>query len=255
MPDSTTPDLTAIGRLPLERSTNERKWDFVRFTLIAGWIVVLAALPFVGERTADWDDLRDLVRSSKVTQVEIDGELLAGETGFTAVNVRWSRGHLRYVTTVGQVRGQEPDECGDEDACYEVDTTLDRAPSAVLTDLQPDLLIRRSGSGSYVDDTILGFSAPMVLALPATILAVGMLAVLIAGPQPWWATRWAWFWLISTPIGTAAFLVMSGPAWLLRPPRHPERRLTGGWAILLSILISFAGSLFSLTFLNIELGP
>ncbi|MBB2892973.1 hypothetical protein [Flexivirga oryzae] len=79
------------------------------------------------------------------------------------------------------------------------------------------------------------------LGLGMTATFVAALFVLINGPQPRWATRWGWFWLILNPalvVTLPLFLLASGP---LRPTDHPEpptgRRLTGGWAFLLAVIV------------------
>ena len=51
------------------------------------------------------------------------------------------------------------------------------------------------------------------------------------------ATRWAWFWLQWNPVGVLAFLLLSGPVPGVPAPRPGARRLTGGWAFLLSLLL------------------
>lgn len=75
--------------------------------------------------------------------------------------------------------------------------------------------------------------------LGATVLAV-VLAVLLTvghGPQPWRATRWAWFWLAFSPLGQLGFLLLSGPTPGVSAPRRPQRGLTGGKGFLLSLLL------------------
>lgn len=66
----------------------------------------------------------------------------------------------------------------------------------------------------------------------AFLVALLTLMLLINGPPPWWA----WFWLGTNPVGAVAFLVLSGPTPGVPAPDNPARRLTGGWAFLLSPL-------------------
>lgn len=66
------------------------------------------------------------------------------------------------------------------------------------------------------------------------------LFLLIAGPQPRLATRWAWFWLaLHAPPMMLALVVLEPTPWGRRLPIPPTaRRLTGGWALLLSLLLA-----------------
>lgn len=59
-----------------------------------------------------------------------------------------------------------------------------------------------------------------------------------AGPAPWRATSWAWIWLIlgGGPLGSIAYLLLGGPLGLWRP-RDVNRRLTGGWAFLIALVL------------------
>lgn len=82
---------------------------------------------------------------------------------------------------------------------------------------------------------LLGWRGPNWLGAAAAILFLISFMLLVSGPQPWRATRWAWFWLLLPPIGSIAFLLLSGPTPLLPRPKDPARRLTGGWAFLLAI--------------------
>ena len=94
----------------------------------------------------------------------------------------------------------------------------------------------RFGQGWFVE------VAGQQLSGPASVyVSVGALAglwLLVAGPQPWRATRWSWFWLAAVPGGPVAFLLLSGPTPGVRPPRPERPRLTGGKALLLAIGLS-----------------
>jgi hypothetical protein len=81
-------------------------------------------------------------------------------------------------------------------------------------------------------------------------VALSAFVLLVVGPQPWRATRWAWFWLLWTapPLGILAFLLLGGSTRLW-PPARAEARLTGGWAFLLTILLGMALSAVTDAFL------
>ena len=94
-------------------------------------------------------------------------------------------------------------------------------------------------TGSFIGPHVLGWVAPDWTGLARLFLVIGTLAHLVLGPQPWRATRWAWFWLfgVLSPLGMIAFLVLSGPTPGVRTPRSGARRLTGGWAFLLALVL------------------
>ncbi len=97
-------------------------------------------------------------------------------------------------------------------------------------------IVRRPAQ--YDDFAVYGFHVPWPVGGLGIAAALGALVLLIEGPEPWWATRWAWFWLLPIPLALPAFLLLSGPIPLLPSPRRPDRRLTGGWAFLLSALLT-----------------
>ena len=73
---------------------------------------------------------------------------------------------------------------------------------------------------------MLGWQVPDPIGIVAFVLHLAGLALLVTGPQPWRATRWAWFWLLLLPpVGSIAFLLLSGPtAGLPAPKVRPGRR-------------------------------
>lgn len=74
-------------------------------------------------------------------------------------------------------------------------------------------------------------------------VGVATLALLIAGPEPRLATRWAWFWLfgLDAPLGALVVLgyfILGGPTFKFSGVCPGSGRLTGGWAFLLAVLSS-----------------
>ncbi|GAA1624677.1 hypothetical protein [Georgenia ruanii] len=97
----------------------------------------------------------------------------------------------------------------------------DRSPSHVAVTVQ-DAPVRLDGGP---------------LAWLTGLAAFAALCLLIAGPQPHLATKWAWFWLAgATPLWIAFLLLEPAPAWARSMP-PPRRRLTGGWAFLISLTL------------------
>jgi len=105
-----------------------------------------------------------------------------------------------------------------------------------LADEDSDVLITRI-SERLSSGVVYGFDVPFWLLGFALVGAIGTLMVLVSGPQPWRATRWAWFWIIPTVIGPPLFLILAGATPPLRSPREQHRKLTGGWAFLVALLL------------------
>lgn len=221
---------------PQAWSRSDRRWDRVRHILVMGWLLLIVAAPLVGERTASWDDVRSLVAAGEVGSVRLSGELPVDATGYGVVEVHWRHGPLRYMAQVLQVhgRGWTPEEEATTKDDHDVSAVLHASPSSRLAALQPGLRVTRDERLS-AGGRLLGWHVPNAVAIPAFLLFVAGLVVLIAGPQPWRATRWAWFWLLLPPLGCLLFLTLSGPTVGVPAPRDPDRRLTGGWAFLLSL--------------------
>ncbi len=86
-----------------------------------------------------------------------------------------------------------------------------------------------------------------VLAVVATLAA---LVLLVAGPQPRLATRWAWFWLSGLyPLILLFVLLEPVPLWRSASSTAPARRLTAGWAFLV-VLVLVALSLLGVPLLR-----
>lgn len=75
---------------------------------------------------------------------------------------------------------------------------------------------------------------------PVTIFgSIAAFCLIVAGPQPRLATRWAWFWLsLPLSLGWAVFALVE-PAMLVtgRPLLTRATRLTGGPAFLIAIVL------------------
>ncbi|WP_123303363.1 hypothetical protein [Bogoriella caseilytica] len=73
----------------------------------------------------------------------------------------------------------------------------------------------------------------------AVIASLAACLLLVAGPQPRLATRWAWFWLgVIVPVAWLVFVVLEPTPWGRSEPSPPRsRRLTGGWALLLALAL------------------
>lgn len=219
-----------------QRSRADDQWVRVRYALIVGWLLVIVATVMLGERSASWDDIQGQVTSGEVRTVRVSGALPADATGYATVDVHWRHGLWRYIAQVVEVHGPGAPSTETLLEGTGVSAVVHTDPGVRLSRSHPGLrVLRESQHGS--DSSLLGWRVPNWLGLVAFALILGGLAVLVAGPQPWRATRWAWFWLALPPVGSIAFVLFSGPTPLLPTPRDPTRRLSGGWAFLLAITL------------------
>ncbi len=204
--------------------------DRWRWMLLAVAITVLAAFPTVATHPKSLGDLRDAVAAGSVTQVWVADALPAGASGFATAEVRWRQGGITHAAQVVQVSDVSVSAPMRADAAERVVGDV-RGYLRGLPGAGGDRLViedaSRTGGAS-----VLGWRVP--LWLTGTALALWVLAgsLVVAGPAPWRASRWAWFWFVAGPVGFVglpAFLALGGRLpWGRREPPRP--RLTGGWA-------------------------
>lgn len=208
------------------------------WALFAAWIVLLVAVVFLGERSSSRADLEDAVASGEVTSVEVYGGLPEGARGYARVELHWRDGPFAYYVELGEAKPRPRAPRGETNLPIVRPGVVDRLVAS-NEDLEVE---RRSDSGPPFSASFLAWQLPWPLALGGPLLVLVTLGLLIVGPQPWRATRWAWFWIqgIAAPLGMLAYLVLGGPTGLSRPPRPEARRLTGGWAFLLTFVVSSA---------------
>lgn len=218
------------GRLP-PRST---VFDFVRWAMLALWIFVMAIAVTAGSRITPLRDLEFDLNAGDVTSVMITPGMPPGAEGVMTQSVFWRSGLLNHradvlMTTPGD---DSSTSTSDEDMAvrsgHDIAEQIAAKHSAVLIERIPE----RSSSAE-----VFGFQVPFWLLGFALAGAAGTLFLLVSGPQPWRATRWAWFWILTTGIGPPLFLILAGPTPPLRSPQERHRKLTGGWAFLLALLL------------------
>ena len=212
--------------------------DVARWVLAALLPVAVLALLVLGERPRSLEDLQQAVRSGDVTSVRITGGLDPGATGWTQQRATWRDGLLRStVDVVHAPSGTDPGGTG-------LLNGTDPAPvvgeelGAALRALAPDLRIERQQGIDDAGGEVMGWRAPTPLVLLWLVGALATLWLLVNGPQPQRATRWAWFWIMGTPVGALAFLLLSGPTPGLPAPHPTARRTTGGQGLVVGLLLS-----------------
>jgi hypothetical protein len=213
------------------------RWERVAaWTLLAALAALGAVLVLFGERQASLSDLQARVAAGDVTEVGLSEGLPADAVGRGTVRVRWRGQVLDQVTTVVQASDAQQARLAERQG---------RAP-VVVGDVAEALGLDAAGvriveippwpTGSST--TFMGIMGPAWTAL-GYLVVLGASLVLSAAREPWRATRWAWGWLmlLVPVVGVVAFLLLGGPTGLARP-RDPSRRLTGGWAFLLGLLLT-----------------
>lgn len=207
----------------------------VAWVLVGGWLALVVATLLLAPRDATLAELRSGVRSGEITEIHVNGGLPSGAdySGYVQLTIRWRAGATTRQVEVREARPLD-DEARDTDLVVVPAGEVDR-----LRELQPGLeVVHVDGP----DET--GLTLEMLrrelhgwLAWCGLACGVGTLALLIGGPEPVRATRWAWFWLLGvwTPLGFLAYLVLGGPTGAV-PSRPGSRRLTGGWAFLVTVL-------------------
>lgn len=208
------------------------------WVLVTAWIGLVVAVLLTGHKATGFDRLERLVAAGGITEVEVvggSGRSIDWE-GTSGAEVRWREGgvvHTAEVTEASDDRqAAQARRQGDTGRTVVVGSVEDH-----LARLDPDVtFVRGEPRNPYA--MVAGLKAPGWWGL-AYVVLLGATLVLNGGPPPWRATRWAWAWLVLLvpPFGIAAYLLLGGPTGLFRP-RDPRRVwLTGGWALLLALLL------------------
>lgn len=210
----------------------DRRWRLTGALLGVTALVTAALLVTVGVRPATYGDLLSDVASSKVDEVQVVGAptTLPGER----VELRWTvlGGVLDRYAVVQVAEGGRGYDAREGNL-----SVTSEDPRVALPGLDPDLRITQGSTASDSSFSFMDWRAPGPVVLVALVSWLAVLLLLIGGPEPWRATRWAWFWvwLFTGPLGGLAYLLLGGPLGVGRP-RLPTRRLTGGWAFLICVI-------------------
>jgi hypothetical protein len=213
-----------------------RRWSRTGRTLALLWLVALIVIVLAGERRSDLGALHGGLAEGSVSEVRITGLSEGGvQNGFATVRLGWDSGFLhRYTEIIVASSGRMAERASNSQGL----PVVVGDPVATLENIQPGVAIAREDyrSGSYWEPggwTLRGWPGVLV---GLTFLAT--LFLLLGGPQPWRATRWAWFWIVlASPLfGALAYALLGGPVAAI-PPKERERRLSGGWAFLIGLFL------------------
>lgn len=198
--------------------------------------MLLPCFFILGERGSTLAELEAQVASGDVREVRVSGGLSSTGRGFSVVEVHWRQGLRAYTTKVIEAR---PRRAGRGAAADGVTAHINEDLGRRLEELQPGIRVDRESrsTGPFTDAFGWHLTGWIVWALLIQFLCT--LGLLIYGPEPRRATRWAWFWLLSVaaPVTAIAFLALGGSTSRL-PAAEESGRLTGGWAFLLASVIA-----------------
>jgi hypothetical protein len=221
------------------RSTHDewrdRRWRLVGLVLATMALATAALMVTSGLRPATYGDLLADAASSKVDEVQVLGPELP-EEGDT-LELRWSVwGGVLDQYAVVQVAGSRAYNAWDAPVFVTAED-----PRDTLRDINPFVRVTDGPRTTDHAFMFMGWGVPWQVAILGMASWLAVLLVIVGGPEPWRATRWAWgwAWLLTGPLGSVAYLLLGGPTGFLRP-QHGHRRLTGGWAFLLAWFL-FAG--------------
>ena len=213
---------------------------YLRLALLVAVLAVAATVPVVSSRTASLAELQGAIEAGRVDEVSVSGALPSGATGSRTADLVWQDGPNSRVTTVLHLSdGSQVPPPGlanlDQvvgDLRHQLESWDGRATLRVVTAAD----IAAHGT------SIAGWQLPAWLVQVAQWLWVAAVLVLTTGPEPRWATRWAWFWAFISPLAVLAvplFALASVPLPGRPAPRRPHRQLTGGWAFLVVLVLGF----------------
>ncbi|MDO5534001.1 MAG: hypothetical protein Q4F65_05055 [Propionibacteriaceae bacterium] len=210
---------------------------YYRYAVLALLVAVGIGILALGTRPAPVTELGQALASGRVTEVTVANALAPGATGTATAEVRWHDGLLPRFTTVRQVAPPPGQDGGvvvsepDQPVTTSIEewlTGYTEAPLAI-THVED----RTTGTTWW----LYGWKVPAWVALPGLLAGLLTLSLLITGPEPLRATRWAWFWAIGSPLSFVTlplFLLIGLPrTGAIEQPYTKAGRLTGGWSFLL----------------------
>ena len=216
--------------------TVPRGWGTWRTVLLVVLGVILVGTWMTATRPASLGDLQRALGAGQVTKVNLVGELPPGASGVTTVDIEWEGGLLDSYATVWQESPGVAHQ--DTSSSYPV-VGLDLREELSAATPTGELVMTSEDVRTGSQGILFGWRVATWVALVAFVWSATVVTTLITGPEPRRATRWAWFWLL---LGTGPFALVLYPLVGLprvgQPSDATGRRLPGGWAFLITVLLA-----------------
>ncbi len=213
-------------------------WARLRYLLLTLALAVGVGMLLFGTRPASFSELSSRIAQGKVTQVTVVNALPVTSTGRASAELRWHDGLVPRFTPVLQ---EVPGPQSDEQVVF--DTTTRPYPITGSIDERLNEFAPGPLALTHIEDRAsttwfhYGWKVPAWVTLVGVLVGLLTLALLVTGPQPVRATRWAWFWAIASPVSFVTiplFLLFGVPrTGDVEQPYTRLGRLTGGWSFIL----------------------
>lgn len=216
-----------------------RTYFWVRIATLALALAACTAIALTGEKRTSFNDFYSAAQTGVIDKATIVGDMHKGSNGASVAEVHYRDGWVNKYAEV--IVASSSDEAhtvglGSED--------LDRTTPIIGTTLTnklrqdaPHLHITTAfDRGGHT--TIGSWQGPTWIAYLWLPAGLGWLGLLVNGPEPHRATRWAWFWTTCGSFGAVGMLLylLVGVPWRNIPTPAPKR-LTGGWAFVLFVML------------------
>ena len=204
--------MSALGAQPAGAVRRVQVADPLRLALLACWAGLLLVAVVCGERSTSLAQLDGALSTGRVQVVEVSEGLAPGGNDYGTQEVSWRDGLVRRRVEVTLVTGGAQAPTGARDVVHANDVV-----PRLLQD-HPDVEVVQVGArGAWSD--MWGWRTSAWVGLGAALVWCCTLGLLVSGAEPWRATRWAWFWVMTTAVGAPAFLLLSGPVLQEPAPR------------------------------------
>lgn len=219
-------------------------WLVARWLVLGLYAVTLVLTVVTGFRVESYSELRSGLQDGAITEVRVEGAFDAtefdanGVQGVTTVRLEWQDGWHRSATEVMQASSME--ELRSQGFDPLAGSSIIGDVGEALRHVSPTVEVVSADGSTGIFATAAGWEVHGIPAYLVGLLLISFLILVLSGPEPRLATRWAWVWLALSPAGVVAV-----PVFLLvgargRIPGH--RRLNGVVAFLLSVLVLGAWS-------------